>query len=97
MNKYMFICICLCVVYYISISNFRTLISINQVKEDEMGRAFSTNGEKRNVYRIFVVKREGKRPLGRPRLRWVNNINLYLKERGWDCMDWIDLAQDKDR
>jgi hypothetical protein len=51
-------------------------------------------GKKRNAYRIFVGKPEGKRPLGRPRCRWVNNIKMYLREIGWDCVYWIDMAQD---
>jgi hypothetical protein len=66
-------------------------------REDEMGRACSTNGGKRNAYRILVGKPEGKRPLGRPRRRWVDNIKMDLREIGWDGVDWIDLAQDKDR
>jgi hypothetical protein len=41
-------------------------------------------------------KPEGKRPLGRPRRRWVDNINIDLREVRWDVMDWIDLAQDRD-
>jgi hypothetical protein len=41
-------------------------------------------------------KPEGKRPLGRPRRRWVNNIKIYLREIRWDSMDWIDLAQVRD-
>jgi hypothetical protein len=45
-----------------------------------MGRACSTNGEKRNACRILVGMREGKRPLGRPRRRWVNNIKMHLRE-----------------
>jgi hypothetical protein len=54
-------------------------------------------GEKRNAYRIFVGKPEGKRPLGRPRRRRVDNIKMDLREIGWDGMDWIDLAQDRDQ
>jgi hypothetical protein len=54
-------------------------------------------GETRNEYRILVGKPEGKRPLERPRRRWVDNINIYLGEIGWDGMDWIDLAQDRDQ
>jgi hypothetical protein len=54
-------------------------------------------GEKRNAYRILVGKSEGKRPLGRPGRRWVDNIKMDLKEIGWDEMDWIDLAQDRDQ
>jgi hypothetical protein len=44
-----------------------------------------------------VGKPEGKRPLGRPRHRWVNNIKMDLRETGWDIMDWIDLTQDSDQ
>jgi hypothetical protein len=54
-------------------------------------------GEKRNAYRILVGKPGGKRPLGRPRRRWVDNIKVDLREIGWDGVDWIDLAQDKDQ
>jgi hypothetical protein len=54
-------------------------------------------GEKRNASRILVGKPEGKRPLGRPRRRWVDNIKMDLRETGWDGMDWIDLAQDRDQ
>jgi hypothetical protein len=53
--------------------------------------------EKRNAYRILVGNPEGKRPLGRPRRRWVDNIKMYLREIGWDGRDWIDLAQDRDQ
>jgi hypothetical protein len=63
-----------------------------------MGRACSTNGEKRNAYRILVGKPEGKMPLGRRRRRrWVDNIKMDLREIEWDGMDWIDLSQDRDQ
>jgi hypothetical protein len=54
-------------------------------------------GQKRNAYRILVGKPEGKSPLGRPRRRGVDNIKMDLREIGWDGMDCIDLAQDRDR
>jgi hypothetical protein len=53
-------------------------------------------GERRNTYRILVGKPEGRRPLGRPRRRWVDNIKMDLREIGWDDVDWIDLAQDRE-
>jgi hypothetical protein len=55
------------------------------------------NGAKRNAFRILVGKPEGKRPLGRPRLRWIDNIKIVLREIGWDGVDWIDLGQDRDQ
>jgi hypothetical protein len=57
----------------------------------------STNWDKRNTYRILVGKLEGKRPLGRPRRRWVDNIKMVLREIGWGGIDWIVLAQDRDQ
>jgi hypothetical protein len=60
-----------------------------------MGSACSTNVEKTNAYRILVGKPEGKRPLGRPRSRWVDNIKMDLRETEWDGVDWIDMAQDR--
>jgi transcription termination factor 2 len=53
-------------------------------------------GEKRNAYGILVGEPEGKRPLGRPRRRGMDNIKIDLREIGWDGGDWIDLAQDRD-
>jgi hypothetical protein len=54
-------------------------------------------GEKRYAFRILVGKPEGKRPLGRPRRKWEDNIKMDLREIGWGGMDWIDLAQDRDQ
>jgi hypothetical protein len=62
-----------------------------------MGGTCSTDGEKRNAYRLLVGKPEGRRPLGRPRRRWVDNIRMDLVEVGWSDVDWIGLAQDWDR
>ena len=54
-------------------------------------------GEERGVCRVFVGKPEGKRPLGRPRRRWDNDIKMDLHEVGYGVMDWTELAQDRDR
>ena len=54
-------------------------------------------GEERGVYRFLVGKPEGRRSLGRPRRRWVDNIRMDLQEVGCGYMDWIGLAQDRDR
>jgi len=52
--------------------------------------------EERGVYRVLVGKPEGRRPMGRPRRRWVDSIRMDLQEVGCACMDWIELAQDRD-
>jgi hypothetical protein len=54
-------------------------------------------GEKRNAYRILVGKPKGRRPLARPRRRWVDNIKINLRVIGWYVVDWFDLAQDRDQ
>jgi hypothetical protein len=54
-------------------------------------------GEKRGIYRVLVGKPGGKRSLGRPRHRWEDNIKMGLQEVGCGGMDWIELAQDRDR
>jgi hypothetical protein len=54
-------------------------------------------GEKRNTYRLWVGKPEGKRPLGRPRCRWVKKIRMDLGEEEWGDVDWIILVQDRNR
>jgi hypothetical protein len=62
-----------------------------------MGGACSTNGEKRNAYRILVGSPVGKRSLGRTRCRWVDNIKWDLRKIEWGGVDWIDMAQDRDQ
>jgi hypothetical protein len=62
-----------------------------------MGGACSSDGEGRGVYRVLVGKPEGKRPLGRPRCRWEDKIKIDLQEVRCGVMDWIWLAQDRDR
>ena len=54
-------------------------------------------GQRRGVYRVLVGRHEGKRPLGRPRHRWEDNIKMDLREVGCGGVDWIELAQDRDR
>ena len=54
-------------------------------------------GQGRRVYRVLVRKPEGKRPLGRPRRRWKDNIKMDVQEVGGSCGDWMELAQDRDR
>ena len=53
--------------------------------------------EWRGVHKVLVGKPEGERPLGRPRRRWVDNIKMDLEEGGRGCVDWMELAQDRDR
>jgi hypothetical protein len=65
--------------------------------EDKMDRACSKNGEKRNPYMILMGKSEGNRPIERPRSKWADNIKIDLREVGWDGMDWIDMAQNRDQ
>jgi hypothetical protein len=62
-----------------------------------MGGACNTNGEKRNTYRLLLGKPEGNRSLGRPRRRCVDNIRMDLLEIGWCGVDYIGLAQDRDK
>jgi hypothetical protein len=62
-----------------------------------MGRACGTHGRGENMYRVLVGKPEGKRPLERPRHRQEVGIKLDLGEIGWGGVEWIHLAQDRDR
>jgi hypothetical protein len=62
-----------------------------------MGGTCSTNGEKMNAYRLLMGKPEGRRPLGRPRRRWLDNMRMDLVEVGWGDEDWIGLVEDRER
>jgi hypothetical protein len=62
-----------------------------------MGGPCSTNGLEEEAYRLLVGKPEGKRPVGRPRRRWVDNIRMDLGEVGWGDVDWIVLSKDRNR
>jgi len=68
-----------------------------KVEKNEMGRACGAYGLGEGAYRVLVGKLEGKKPLGRPRRRWVDNIRMDLQEVGCGYMDWMGLAQDRDR
>jgi len=73
------------------------IVRAKKIEKNEMGGACSAYGERRGVYSVLVGKPEGKRPLWRPRRRWEDNIKMDLQEVGYGGMDWIDLAQDRDR
>jgi hypothetical protein len=71
---------------------------IRQIKSRRMRWEVLANmGEGRNVYRVLVGKPEGKRPLGRPRRRWEDGTKMDLREIGWGGVEWIHLAQDRNR
>jgi hypothetical protein len=68
-----------------------------ELDKNEMGWSSSAYGGERGVYRVLLGKPEGKIPMGKPRCRWEDNIKADLKEVGCGGMDWIELAQDRDR
>ena len=67
----------------------------DKIRKNEMGVACSTYGERTDVYRVLVGKLESKRPFGKPRRRWEDNIKMDLQEVGCGDMDWMELAQDR--
>ena len=75
----------------------RDIVRVIKSKRMRWAGHVACMGEEMGVYRILVGKPEGKRPLGRPRHRWVDNIRTDLQEVGCGCVDWIGLAQDRDR
>jgi len=92
------VCVCVCVC-----EELHTLYSspniVRVIKSRRVRRAghVARIGERRSLYRVLVGKLEGKRPLGRPRRRWEDNIKIDLQEVRCGGMDWIELAQDRDR
>ena len=73
------------------------IVRVIKLRKNEMGGACSTYGKKRGLYRVLVRKPEGKRPLGRHRRRWDDTIKIDLQVVGYGGMDWIELAQSRDR
>jgi hypothetical protein len=74
-----------------------SVIGINKSRRMRWVRHVAGMGEKRNVYRLLAGKPGGKRPLGKPRCRWMDDIRMNLLERGLGGVDWIGLAQDRYR
>jgi hypothetical protein len=93
----MMMIIIITIVIIITVHNLYSSPSIiRMIKSKRMRWAgFVRMWAKRNTYRILVGKPDGKRPLGRPRRRWVYIIKMDLREVGWDGVDWIDMAQDR--
>jgi hypothetical protein len=73
------------------------IVGVNKIEKNEMGWACGAYGWGEGVYRVLVGKPEGRRPLRRPRRRWVDNIRTDLQKVGCGYIDWIGLAQDRDR
>ena len=86
---------------FVKISNDKNLLpnNVRVIKSRRMrweGHV-ACMGERRGVYRVLMGKCERKRPLRGPKRRWENNMRIVLQEVGCECMDWIELAQDRDR
>jgi len=73
------------------------IVRVIKLKRMRWAGHMARMGEERGVYRVLVGKLEGRRPLGRPRRRWVDNIRMDLQEVRCGYMDWIGLAQDRDK
>jgi hypothetical protein len=79
--------------------NFYASLNINRViksRRTRWGRHVALMGQHRNTYNTLIGKPEGKRPLGKPRRRWEYIIKMDLREIGWEIVDWMHLAQDRD-
>jgi transcription termination factor 2 len=73
------------------------IVRVVKSRQMRWARHVAHMGKDRGVYRVLLGKPEGKRPLGRPRRRWKDNIKMNLQEVGWGRGDWMELAQDRDR
>ena len=82
---------------YIAIYGLSDIVRVIKSRRMRWAGHVARMGEERGVYRVLVGKAEGKRPLGRPRRRWVDDIRTDLQELGCGYMDWIGLAQERDR
>ena len=94
--------VCVCIYIYVYACIYDLYCSPNIVRVIKSRRMrwavhVARTGEERGVYSVLVGKPEGKRPLGRPMRRWVDNIRMDLQEMGFGYVDWIGLAQDRDR
>ena len=102
MNKYTYNFVCVSLYSY-KVCNKNITVRINKIHKECNPRRMRWAGhiahieESRGVYRVLVEKPKGKRPLGRPRRRWEDNIKIDLQEVGCVSIDWIDMAKDRDR
>jgi len=74
-----------------------SIVQVIKLRRMRMMRRVVRKGERRSAYRVLVGKPEGKRPLGRPRHRWEENMKMDLQVEGCGCMDWIKVVQDRNR
>ena len=81
----------------VSMRNWYNIVQVIKSRRMRWAGHVARIGEERGAYRVLVGKPEGKRPLGRPRRRWVDNIRMDLQEVGCGHVDWNGLAQDRDR
>ena len=80
-----------------SLYSSSNIVQVIKLRRMRLMRHVVHKGERRGVYRVLVGKPEGKRPLGRPRLTWEENIKMDLQVVGCGCMDWIKVVQDRNR
>ena len=86
----------ICHIYYVNVIQL-SIVRVIKSRRMRWAGHVARMDEERGMYKALVRKPEGKRPMGRPRLRWVDNIRMDLQDVGCGYMDWIGLAQDRDR